>query len=519
MAGNVSMPDDELCPRFNVPPSLLEELGDESATSFQDPASVCVVEHPYRRAVNEYRFLVARGAGGIDPNVYGLDLSAGPPCSTRNLNIFLHEAIRRVVGGRRFIDGCRLLPQADYVFGHDGKQWCDTVVHADRLPEFLDELLPEQRSSAGEVDAAPAVESSDACPELKIWSLWESTRRLLDEVYRDDFTKLNFTRPWQKGGQLELLASRATMESPRSEPSPSLFVAVLSRRTAALRRTYVRRMWRKIVSRSSGSVAYRFMLCRDDTDGLWNNIVEENRTAHDILILDCEEGYQEGLLTKKVLASMDVFLGSEQDPLRELFMKVDDDTFVAWSKLSKFLVNHGNRHVYAGIPIGQSVPCRNASYQWYEPYENFPGDSFPKAMAGGSGYVLGAELVNAIFETGLGEGNVLYNEDRAVGVWVDKLDRIGIKADFVNMPGIDGWWSWNYKQPTKCWSRWGQYSAFVHHGLKGVTIACLAGADEAGSSVHRIDDCFRAETGMVHQPLRCLHVADAPPQEDGFSVH
>jgi hypothetical protein len=218
--------------------------------------------------------------------------------------------------------------------------------------------------------------------------------------------------------------------------------------------------------------------------------------------MDCNEGYDSGMLTRKVLAALKIYRQSFWD--HKMIMKVDDDAFVSWPQFGKFVGANGGLNVYMGIPVGEARVCRNSSYLWYEPYENWPEEMFPKGMAGGSGYILGRLLVNLILTTGLGEANVLYNEDRSTAVWIKKLEHSGTPVRWVEVPGIDGWWNWDYLHPVNNWQMWGDYSKhLVHHGLEGPTIACLADAARAQDPSRVISTCFETESGKKHAPLVC----------------
>lgn len=281
--------------------------------------------------------------------------------------------------------------------------------------------------------------------------------------------------------------------------SPSVFVTVFSRRAAVMRRSFIRDMWMRAAG-TSGNVTVKFTLCDGDDD--WSTPIDYEHKIHgDILVLQCEEGYGKGLLTKKVLASMRFFIQLERPPT--LFMKIDDDTFVSWYYLANFLVTYGHEQAYMGIPIGEAQPCRNETYQWYEPYDTWSEPVFPEAMAGGSGYVLGRTLVREILEQNIGEQHVLWNEDRAVGVWISMLRKAGINAEHVAIPGADGFWAWDWKQPKKNWNYWAEYPHLVHHGLHAETIACLSQAEMAGDPWRPLRGCFDAEVGETHQVLSC----------------
>mmetsp|Transcript_63093 Transcript_63093/g.137103 ORF Transcript_63093/g.137103 Transcript_63093/m.137103 type:complete len:462 (-) Transcript_63093:60-1445(-) len=301
------------------------------------------------------------------------------------------------------------------------------------------------------------------------------------------------------------IEQNAKVEQPGRQPS--IFVSVFSRLNATDRRHLIRDMWMRAVG-NSGNVTVRFALCERNlaNETLLEELKEENKEHGDLAFLDCDEGYGEGLLTKKVLASLKEYKSKHWN--REMFMKVDDDTFVAWSKLSSLLVRRGHTDVYMGVPIDKALPCRETSFRWYEPYETWSEDYFPRAMAGGSGYVLGRTLVRKILG-GLGEEHMLWNEDRAVGVWVDKMVRDGMPVSYVAIKGVDGFWAWNWRNPKENWATWAEYPHVVHHGLSPQTIACLSLAEMEAMEADphkRIDDCFEPEVGVIHEPLKCAEL-------------
>ena len=128
---------------------------------------------------------------------------------------------------------------------------------------------------------------------------------------------------------------------------------------------------------------------------------------------------------------------------------------------------------------------------------------FPEAMAGGSGYTLGRDLVEDILDKDIGKDNILWNEDRAVGVWVHRLKKGNLAVEYVAVPGVDGFWGWDWRHPSKNWKFWGEYPHLVHHGLEGESIACLAQADASDDPWQPIGHCFSAEEGQERQQLSC----------------
>jgi len=327
------------------------------------------------------------------------------------------------------------------------------------------------------------------------------------------------------------------MALPDAKPvgRPSIFAFVFSRVAGHERRKLIRDMWWQATKNPTVDVTYKFAVCGGKGNtinsfasvDLYNtsqflefhtqqatNVVGQDAASFveldydtqqtllnelamhkDVLYLDCDEGYGQGALTKKVLAGMQYYWSSKRS---DYFMKIDDDTFISWSRYVPQLLNAGHHNVYMGIPIGEGVPCRREDFKWYEPYSTYTKELFPKGMSGGSGYTIGQNLVDLILNAHVGENNVLYNEDRAVGVWMDTIRQSGANVDYVGLTGIDGFWAWNWKRPTDNWDFWGSYPFVLHHGIEGETIACLAKADQAEDDNSVIKYCFKPEEGKSY---------------------
>jgi len=316
---------------------------------------------------------------------------------------------------------------------------------------------------------------------------------------------------------------------PTTLPLTSLFAAVFTRLEAVGRRSTIRPMWSRI-ARTTGNVSYRFVVCgggaptsgktrrladkpsgvagasmSDMTELQKAELSTEQKNYSDVQYLDCAEGYGSGALTRKVLASMQYFLDNHPN---DYFMKIDDDTFIAWSRFAWHLQRRGSPNLYMGIMIEDARPCRNESFKWYEPYSTFANATFPSAMSGGAGYTIGYTLVEKIVQDGIGNGNILFNEDRAVGVWINITQRLGANVKFVQVRGIDGFWAWNWEKPTASFSVLGVYPYLVHHGLGSDTIACLAVADEAQDQMYNIQDCYKHEEGKYYEKMQGCHLED-----------
>ena len=280
----------------------------------------------------------------------------------------------------------------------------------------------------------------------------------------------------------------------------SIYVSVFSRRDAAPRREDIRAMWHE-AGNDFGKMTAEFALCqapRGEDPSVSAAINAEAKKYGDVRVMDCEEGYLNGILTKKVAASMNVFFKEFRD--RDYFMKIDDDTFGSFRRICDLLSwrdSHGidNSHLYAGVFAEgnenmdtKHPPIRDQDSEWYEPESKFPGEFYPTSAKGGPGYIISAGIVRDIISTGTAAKNILNNEDKAVGVWVDVLVQQGAKISYLNIPGTDGYDE--HKQWIVTTGTYGKYPHFLHHHLNGTVISCLHAIDMLHDPAAPVDDCF-----------------------------
>lgn len=295
-----------------------------------------------------------------------------------------------------------------------------------------------------------------------------------------------------------------------------MMVFIMSRRENNEKRKEIREMWSDVGS--WGVMTARFAICQhpsDDEDSEIRHQLDKEAQQHeDLTYLDCDEGYLEGRLTRKVLEAMKNFVSSDKWVKKhDLFMKTDDDTFVSPSRLCDFLhthrVAHANRfsHSYIGVFAeagervhGKRPPCRDPSSPWYEPYEKFQGELYPLAAKGGPGYILSTVMVKKLVSHGIAEANILNNEDRAVGVWVDELKNHGMSIQSINVPGTDGYEDYHPGLISKS-GLWSNYPYAIHHHLAGSEIKCLHRVGKSGKNNEHVDKCFEAdETTTISTP-------------------
>lgn len=279
--------------------------------------------------------------------------------------------------------------------------------------------------------------------------------------------------------------------------APQMFVAVLTTRSTSVeKRNAIRNLWRE-VDGGSGHICARFVVC-EAFDAHRENLQKEQTTYGDMLTLPCMEGYAQGLLTKKVIAAVRAFrqAAGGKDPCldRPLFMKMDDDTFVAGHRfrqgLQMAVQSFGADYMYAGVDLPGQPPSRDATSPWYEPLQTWPYTNYPPAMYGGPGYILGRSMVHQLIDQGIADAHVLWNEDRAVGVWVHVLEGRGVKVNWIRIPGTNGFF---WDKPVKGGS-WGAYPYTLHHHLGKACIYCMTQVDLNNDPNAMLEPCFQQDT-------------------------
>lgn len=290
---------------------------------------------------------------------------------------------------------------------------------------------------------------------------------------------------------------------------PSMFVAVFSRLNAAKRRAVLRKLWVNDASALDGSgpvesiieqankqgwatIEANFAVCTGDSSPS-KELQEEANTYNDLLFLNCEEGYGNGALTRKTLAAMQAFRDGGYQ--QQLFMKVDDDAFVARRRLCSAVQQGATDQpsleasymgvITGGNPAVPAQPHRDRTSPFFEPPDVYPNASYPPSMEGGPGYILGRGLLRRILESGTPQRHMLWVEDKAVGVWVHDIEESGSKVNWVNIAGTDGYSRW------KDSGKWGDYPYVLRHHLTEGQVACMTGIALEDNPNRFVNDCFK----------------------------
>eukprot|EP00448_Togula_jolla_P002375 CAMPEP_0170601690 /NCGR_PEP_ID=MMETSP0224-20130122/17994_1 /TAXON_ID=285029 /ORGANISM="Togula jolla, Strain CCCM 725" /LENGTH=318 /DNA_ID=CAMNT_0010926483 /DNA_START=78 /DNA_END=1034 /DNA_ORIENTATION=- len=261
-----------------------------------------------------------------------------------------------------------------------------------------------------------------------------------------------------------LLSAQGFMHSrqPNQSSCPSIFVAVFSRANDVARRRLVRNMW----AHGEGwpNMIAKFVVCGN---GHCDNMLRREREKYgDVMVLECKEGYGKGLLTAKLLASMRAY----QDTFNtDLFMKVDDDTFVYRRDLCSYIGQHLDQEPfqYMGVYHKAAAVNRDPLSIYREPASTYPNSTWPESMSGGAGYILSGQLVRHLLASGIPQSNFMWNEDKAVGVWVHLARQAGARIKLLKIQGSDG-----FRTAPFC-GKWKHYPWLLHHKLSAETIACL----------------------------------------------
>lgn len=234
------------------------------------------------------------------------------------------------------------------------------------------------------------------------------------------------------------LASNAN-SSILGRTNSNIWVGVTSSAHNFQRRYTIRNTWMHFINQLNGGIEVKFVLCDEGyTSGLRAQLIQEYEQYGDMVVLDCPEGYAQGLLTKKVHASMMYFLG-QVDEHYDTFMKADDDAFVFLPELLATVRRNTAPFFYIGQMLESEQPFRDPKHKWYEPVENWPG-IWPRA-ASGSGYLLDRSLLSHMLVDDWQHIKrlFLYNEDKAIGTWVKfEVEERGRDVEYVDLPGRDG---------------------------------------------------------------------------------
>jgi len=180
--GMMPMPDRFYCATHHIPPGRLPGVIQDV---YKSAEVFCVTRHPYDRAISEYKYLLSVPWGQNKPGVLDRE-----PCTPDGLNYFLQTSLQMVLEGKRFVNDCHMLPQNEFIWDSH-RQWCTDIMRFDRMPKVFNELMGKRHYKV-KLDHTEN-QSRGTCPDLSEEDLTNKTMAMLDQVYADDFSLLNYT--------------------------------------------------------------------------------------------------------------------------------------------------------------------------------------------------------------------------------------------------------------------------------------------------------------------------------------
>lgn len=200
-----------------------------------------------------------------------------------------------------------------------------------------------------------------------------------------------------------------------------LAVVILSSPGSHERRKTIRKTWLSKYSANGvagesekNNVRYYFAIgVRGLNSTFTKALYDEHAISSDLLLLDVDEGYSDGLITDKLVAAF-VWVTANVDFTH--LLKVDDDSFVRMDALLTVLQAAPTRRFYYGHFRGDATVRRAG--KWAD-HRYFLCDRY-LPYAHGGGYVLSADLVDFVVRN----KDLLQryaNEDVSVGVWLSAL--------------------------------------------------------------------------------------------------
>lgn len=175
----------------HVPPSMAPVL----EPVFSSGETFCVVRHPADRLISEYGFMQS------------WTKRENQRCDAETMNGKLVEWMRKVKGAvtnrsrpSPYYRDCHMIPQAAFVRGWDAatqavipsQQVCKHVLRFESLTKDFNKLM-ETKGFPYRLTEKKSMPSLASCSPLKKTALYQETKDLLRELYKDDFELLGYT--------------------------------------------------------------------------------------------------------------------------------------------------------------------------------------------------------------------------------------------------------------------------------------------------------------------------------------
>mmetsp|Transcript_48229 Transcript_48229/g.84837 ORF Transcript_48229/g.84837 Transcript_48229/m.84837 type:complete len:384 (-) Transcript_48229:140-1291(-) len=190
-----AMPDGNKCSTYHVPPHL-----NIWHIKYAELTTICVTRHPFDRMVSEYNYLldedlqisaVGHAWGHKYAEQYQNGLYTYPPCTDAGLNHFAQTVLKLYKSGQRFIDDCHHIPQVEYIWDPSGKQQCSDIIRIDELPSAFNAVMVRKGYNVHQTEEKS--NKADRCPYISMSNFSAETKRMMLDVYADDFKLLNYS--------------------------------------------------------------------------------------------------------------------------------------------------------------------------------------------------------------------------------------------------------------------------------------------------------------------------------------
>lgn len=261
------------------------------------------------------------------------------------------------------------------------------------------------------------------------------------------------------------------------------------------RRAHMRKSWVGAgYDMKDGPVAVRFAVCVkgisfDELDKLR----KENEAHNDLMLLNCDNSEQRypppaTTMPRKLFASMETY--AKEFRGRPVFMKFEDDTFVPWNRLLRFLHQHKSElgKSYIGMPIEGKSVNRNDGSPWFQPFNTYADKEWPTYMDK-LGYLIGGDIVQTIVDNQIAQKQMVSCEDQAAGLWVHRAAAKKFGGMEVNFLTIPGRYDFTTDDPVTN-GTWAEYTYLLQHNIKREYYVCLAEMDGEQLPQSKVSSCF-----------------------------
>eukprot|EP00403_Amphidinium_massartii_P026596 CAMPEP_0178398686 /NCGR_PEP_ID=MMETSP0689_2-20121128/14899_1 /TAXON_ID=160604 /ORGANISM="Amphidinium massartii, Strain CS-259" /LENGTH=292 /DNA_ID=CAMNT_0020019453 /DNA_START=46 /DNA_END=924 /DNA_ORIENTATION=+ len=159
------------CYPWHVPPSWMSSGSQPNLYEGRD--TFCVIRNPYDRALSEYRYF-------------------NTACNKHYMNDKLKEWLEAYKSGDTMLNGCHLVPQAEYVWGRDGRQWCQNMLRLEEFPAAFDNYMASRNLTRVQLKESPV--NLGHCQDLSVDDIEPRNIKLINEIYHEDFERLNYPK-------------------------------------------------------------------------------------------------------------------------------------------------------------------------------------------------------------------------------------------------------------------------------------------------------------------------------------